>query len=590
MKFDVFVIPFSVGLVGLIILLTVKYTRWIISLSRTQRKQIRKSFFSLKFFTFIKDIVTDVLLHLRIFKTNPVLGYMHSSLAFGWFLLIVFGAIEADLASTSTVNNLYEPIFFKYFHHDLSDFAYRDFFSFLMDFLLLYVLSGVLLAIIKRFYSRLMGMKRTTRLFWTDKMALYSLWLIFPIRLLAESTTAGIYHNGGFMTNSIGNGLAILLPLHHIEYPVWWLYSIDLLVFFAFLPFSRYMHIPTEMVLIALRQSGIYTKNVISGYSQFEIFSCSSCGICIDVCQVQSITGRNGMVPAYMFQKIRHGKLLKPAIYDCLMCGRCQQACPVRINIINLKLVKRNEKLNHKHQHYEYLQPIELEKKPTRIAYFAGCMSQLTPSIPKAMQNIFKQVDADYFFMDENGTICCGRPLQLAGKYDDAQILMKKNIELIHSSHAEMLVTSCPICYKVFNEEYSLDIPVYHHSQLFAMWMKEGKLPLHKQALNAVYHDPCDLGRGSSIYEQPRIILRSCVELNEPKGVVAEKSLCCGGSLGNFYFQEKDKVQVAHNAYNSLVNNHTDCLITACPLCKKTFQKVAEIPVMDIAEIVAKSL
>lgn len=589
MNFDWFVVPFALGLLGLIVLLTIKYSRWIISLPREQRKQIRKSFFSFKIFRFIKEVFFEALLHLRIFKKNLVLGYMHSSFAFGWFLLILFGAIEADLASNESVNHLYEPIFFKYFHHDFSNFAYKNFFSFWMDFLLLYVLSGLLLAIIKRFYSRWMGIKRSTRLFWTDKVALYSLWLIFPLRLFAESSTAALYHNGGFLTNNVGNFLMTFLPVENLMSPLWWFYSIDLSVFFVFLPFSRYMHIPTEMILIALRQAGIYTKNNISGYSKLEINACSSCGICIDACQVQSVTGRNGMVPAYMFQKIRHGKLLKPALYDCLLCGRCQEACPVNIDIINLKLAKRNEKLNHKHQQFEYLDTVSVNTTPVKIAYFAGCMSHLTPSIPRAMQKIFKHVQLDYIFIDENGSICCGRPLQLAGKMEDAKVLMQKNTEIINATGAEYLVTSCPICYKVFNEEYSLNMPVFHHSQLFAEWIKEGKLSLKKQAIKAVYHDPCDLGRGSNIYEQPRMVINQCVDLIESKSITKSNSLCCGGSLGNLYFQEKDKVQVAQDAYNKLVNDDTDTLITACPLCKKTFQKVAEKPVMDLAEIVEKS-
>ncbi len=216
MNFDWFVVPFAIGLVGLILFLIFKYTRWILSLSREDRKKVRKSFFSLKIFKFAWEIIREALLHFRIFKRNFVLGYMHSSFAFGWFLLIVFGAAEVEFANTPNANHLYEPIFFRFFHRDIAGMEHREFFSFFMDFALFYVLSGLFLALIKRFYSRLMGMKRTTRLFWTDKAALYSLWLIFPLRLLAESTTAGIYSNGGFMTNNVGAFLSTFLPLEKI--------------------------------------------------------------------------------------------------------------------------------------------------------------------------------------------------------------------------------------------------------------------------------------------------------------------------------------------------------------------------------------
>ncbi|NSW44589.1 MAG: (Fe-S)-binding protein [Bacteroidales bacterium] len=589
MKFDWFVVPFAVGLVGLILFLTLKYVRWILSLPKEERKKIRKSFFSTKIFAFVWEVFREALLHVRIFKKNIILGYMHSSFAFGWFLLIVFGAIEVEFANSRHANHLYEPIFFRFFHRDPSVLEHHAFFTFIMDAILLYILSGLLLALTKRLYSRLMGMKKTTRLYWTDKIALYSLWLIFPLRLLAESSTAGIYANGGFMTNHVGSFLANLLPLEKIMYPLWWMYSIDLFLFFAFLPFSRYMHIPTEIVLIALRQAGIYTKNKITGFSQLEINACSSCGICIDACQIQDVLGRQNMIPAYLFQKIRHEKVLKPALYDCLICGRCEEACPVNINILNIKVAKRNEKLNHKHQQYDYLRQVTTELPKTQIAYFAGCMSHLTPSIKKAMVSIFEKTHTPFTFIDEDGSICCGRPLQLSGKIEDAKILMQKNKEIIAASGAEILVTSCPICYKVFNEEYQLAIKVMHHSQLFDLWSKQGKLKLNAQPIKASYHDPCDLGRGSHVYDAPRHILNQVITLQET-AYQKEHSLCCGGSLGNFYFQEKDKVQVAQDAYDKIMTNHSEMLITSCPLCKKTFQKVAEKPVIDLAEIIDKAL
>ena len=71
-----------------------------------------------------------------------------------------------------------------------------------MDAILLFILSGLALALIKRVYSRLLGMKKTTKLSLTDRLAMLSLWLIFPLRFLAESFTSGLYHNGGFLTDN----------------------------------------------------------------------------------------------------------------------------------------------------------------------------------------------------------------------------------------------------------------------------------------------------------------------------------------------------------------------------------------------------
>ncbi len=591
MKFDWFVLPFTTGLLTLIFFLSWKYYKWIKQLDASQRKNFWKIIFSYKIFKLVKEIFLEVLVHRRIYKINPLLGYMHSSFALGWFLLIVFGAIETYLFATKPINHLYEPIFFKYFNLQQPSTHTHILFAFIMDLLLLYILSGISLAIIKRFYSALFGLKKTTKLFWTDKVALYSLWLIFPLRLLAESSTTAIYQNGSFLTNNTGILLQEYFSIAKISYTLWWAYSIDLMIFFIFLPFSRYMHIPTEMILIALRHCGFKTEKSFDNFSKIEIYSCSSCGICIDTCQMQTVTERNNMIPAYLFQKERHGKVLKIALYDCLICGRCENTCPVQINILNIKLARRKERIDKRAQQFHYLNNITLNNtNNSSVAYYAGCMSHLTPSITRSIISIFEKFSTSYTFIDENGTICCGRPLILAGKYKDAQKLIAKNTEIIEKANVSTLITSCPICYKVFKTEYKLKIPVLHHSEWLYLQIIQNNWNLQKQNLNAVYHDPCELGRGSHIYNEPRNLLKLFLNLKDKQNYEKENSLCCGGSLGNFYLKENDRVKIAEHTYKSIMTKNDDCLITSCPLCKKTFQKISDKPVYDIAEVVLKSL
>ena len=154
-------------------------------------------------------MVRESLLHRRIFKVNPLLGYMHMSLAFGWFLLIVVGWIETVAYLGFRYVPLHGHVFFKYFATEL---PHKPVFDFLMDLLLLFVLSGVTLAFGKRIYSQAMGMHRTTRHVLGDRIALSVLWLIFPARLLAESITCALHGGGGFLTGTIGEWMA-----HHVN-------------------------------------------------------------------------------------------------------------------------------------------------------------------------------------------------------------------------------------------------------------------------------------------------------------------------------------------------------------------------------------
>ena len=112
----------------------------------------------------LKEIFLESLIHRKILKTNLRLGYMHMSLAFGWFLLILFGTIEADVFGTKHLNAPYKAIFFRFFNPEHGRMGFEAVYGFLMDLILAFVLSGLLLAIVKRFYSGIVGMKKTTRL------------------------------------------------------------------------------------------------------------------------------------------------------------------------------------------------------------------------------------------------------------------------------------------------------------------------------------------------------------------------------------------------------------------------------------------
>ena len=139
------------------------------------------------------------------------------SLAFGWFLLIAVGWAETIAYLGFRYVPLQGHVFFKYFATGLE---HKPFFDFTMDLLLLFVLSGVVLAWGKRLYSRAMGMRRTTKHVPGDRVALSALWFVFPARLVAESATCALYGGGGFLTGSLGewmSGHIGVMPLMNLE-------------------------------------------------------------------------------------------------------------------------------------------------------------------------------------------------------------------------------------------------------------------------------------------------------------------------------------------------------------------------------------
>lgn len=649
-----FVIPFVVGISFMLIWLTVGLIRLLAKIPADDRRRFWKSLITPKIaLKNIKDLFCDCLFHTKIWKRKPLLGYMHSSIAFGWFMLIVLGHIEVALFVPKhlawTDGGLFYPIFYRFFvwinpgHVTLRGW----FFFFLMDFFLLYVLTGVGMAIFKRFRSIVLGMRHTTKPSLADRVALYSLWMIFPLRLLAESFTADL-SGGSFLT----------VPVNHLWHwifgdklffmPVWWAYSICLGLFFAAMPFSRYMHILTEVLWILLRNAGIQPRHPRKGVAEAEIYACSSCGLCLDACPM-NVQKKNLKYSSVYFIRFlrRHNEKKINAIADkCLMCDKCHALCPVGVDAPALRRAQRATVNNSLPYDYSYLmegslgsnsssvstcvaanacsitagsvastrtatahasltdpspsltEPVEVTtniqktSEDWKVMYFAGCMTHLTPRIIKSVEKVFKSAGVNYIFADRDGGICCGRPLMLAGKTDAAYETISANRKMILGSGCRTLVLSCPICYKIFKDEYALDgIEVLHYTQFIKRLVDEGKLKLTAGDERIVYHDPCELGRGCGVYKEPREVLAQAGTLVKATKE-GDESICCGGSLGSLTLDTRDRAKITESSVGNLLANNPQTIVTACPLCLKTFsESVPEtVKVQDFAETVSRHL
>lgn len=649
-----FVIPFVVGISFMLIWLTVGLIRLLAKIPADDRRRFWKSLITPKIaLKNIKDLFCDCLFHTKIWKRKPLLGYMHSSIAFGWFMLIVLGHIEVALFVPKhlawTDGGLFYPIFYRFFvwinpgHVTLRGW----FFFFLMDFFLLYVLTGVGMAIFKRFRSIVLGMRHTTKPSLADRVALYSLWMIFPLRLLAESFTADL-SGGSFLT----------VPVNHLWHwifgdklffmPVWWAYSICLGLFFAAMPFSRYMHILTEVLWILLRNAGIQPRHPRKGVAEAEIYACSSCGLCLDACPM-NVQKKNLKYSSVYFIRFlrRHNEKKINAIADkCLMCDKCHALCPVGVDAPALRRAQRATVNNSLPYDYSYLmegslgsnsssvstcvaanacsitagsvastrtanahasltdpspsltEPVEVTtniqktSEDWKVMYFAGCMTHLTPRIIKSVEKVFKSAGVNYIFADRDGGICCGRPLMLAGKTNAAYETISANRKMILGSGCRTLVLSCPICYKIFKDEYALDgIEVLHYTQFIKRLVDEGKLKLTAGDERIVYHDPCELGRGCGVYKEPREVLAQAGTLVKATKE-GDESICCGGSLGSLTLDTRDRAKITESSVANLLANNPQTIVTACPLCLKTFsESVPEtVKVQDFAETVSRHL
>ncbi len=589
--YNPFILPFCISVIILFTILIIKYTRWIAMLDKEQWRAFRRNIFSWRVFAAAWEAVREGLLHVRIFKHNIVLGFMHASIALGWLLLIVVSKFEATLYCGSIISRPWTGIFFRYFEgiNGHRDYPGVEIYTQVMDGILLWVLIGVALAFFKRIYSRMFGMKKTTKHVIFDKIALYAMWLIFPFRLMAESFTAAWANNGGFLTQSIASLVDVNFAQTH-DVVFWWLYSCALFVFIVSFPFSRYMHILTEIWLIFYRNLQLKESVKSSGYTKFELSACSRCGICIDGCPINSELENNAVQPVYMLRDIRYQKTNPKAIETCLLCNQCVSDCPVLIEANQIRKQQRNKGDLDTSGNYQYLKDVKAFNSIGRIVYFGGCMSHLTPSIPEAMKKIFEAANQDYWHLDEHKTICCGRPLLQQGFTKQGEDLIASNTKLIQESGAKILVTSCPICYQSFKEEYKdLNIEVMHHTSYIDRLIKKERIQVSASNLSVVYHDPCELGRGAGIYKEPREVIKKVATLLKAKKE-KNKTICCGINLGDITLEMSDKMKIRDASLHNLQETGANIICTACPMCKKAFVHGTNANVKDIAELVAENL
>lgn len=584
--FHPFVIPFLVGMAFVLGYCLFGVLRIMKQLSWKERRKLLVSLVTPEMIVKnIRDIFFDCLFHVKLWKRNKLLGYMHSSIAFGWFMLIVLGHLEVILFVPKRINLFYYPIFFNYFVAEDEMTLRGSLLFFLMDFFLLVVLSGIVLAMVKRVSSRFFGMRRTARPSFLNLVGLYALWAIFPLRLLAESFTAHI-SGGSFLTipanwvfrQFLGNELNML--------PTWWAYSIALGVFMCVLPFTRYMHIPAEMLLIPMRNAGLKMVNARKGFTRVQVLSCPNCGVCVDACPMSANRANLKDCTVYLTRQVRRGNERRIAqISDkCLMCGKCKVVCQVGVDGAELRRLQREDRTYGLKPDYSN---INLESSANgKVLYFGGCMTQLTPAIGRSVESILKKSAVDYVWMDRDGGICCGRPLYMAGRTQEAEALVRKNEEIIKKSGADVLLVSCPICYKMFLEQYDLGtIKVEHYVSYILDLVKSGRIHLKRSEERCVYHDPCELGRGCGMYEEPRELLGRVVQVCEADKN-REMSVCCGGSLGSLSLDFAQREKITRASLENLYASGADVIATACPLCKTTYQRYSDRPVRDLAEII----
>jgi len=233
----------------------------------------------------------------------------------------------------------------------------------------------------------------------------------------------------------------------------------------------------------------------------------------------------------------------------------------------------------------------------------AGSYDERAKKISRAFAKLLVYFDINFAILGVEETDS-GDVARRAGNEFLFQMQAMQNIETFKMYNVKKIVTCCPHDFNTFKNEYpdfGNSFEIYHHSEFLFMLLNTGKLKIEKSLLKdslVTYHDPCYLGRGNQIYEEPRKLLTSIttnyLELKRNKA----RSLCCGaGGAQMFKEAEKGAMEVYSLRTQDILEINPEFVVTSCPFCMlmltdglKMSEKSEKIRIYDLAELIVLSL
>lgn len=237
-----------------------------------------------------------------------------------------------------------------------------------------------------------------------------------------------------------------------------------------------------------------------------------------------------------------------------------------------------------------------------RVAYFIGCGTNFQePHTGEAALRLLARAGCEVVVLPN---VCCGLPPYSYGDLMVARDLARKNLDLLEQAQAEFVVTECGSCSHFLkgyadllseDEQYrSLAQGLSDRTRDFTEILAEMPLPEPVRPFpgRVTYHDPCHLGRGQGVREQPRRLLvegAGCDFVELP-----EADWCCGGAGSYNLTHPEMSLQVLQRKLEKVEGTGAETVVTACPACLIQLdyglrQNQSSLRTRHVAEILAQA-
>lgn len=248
--------------------------------------------------------------------------------------------------------------------------------------------------------------------------------------------------------------------------------------------------------------------------------------------------------------------------------------------------------------------PTVKEEKEFEYLFFVGSMGSYdnrSQKISRALVKILNHAGVKFAILG-NKEKNSGDTARRMGNEFLFQQLATDNIALFEKHNVKKIITIDPHAYNVFKNEYpelGLQAEVYHHTQVLADLLRQGRIKPTKEVNERItYHDSCYLGRYNGEFDAPRYILQQIpgvelVEMDRNR----ENGMCCGAGGGMMWMEETEGVRINVARTEQALEVNPSLIGSACPYCltmlsdgTKAKEVEDRVKTMDVAEILALSI
>jgi Fe-S oxidoreductase/nitrate reductase gamma subunit len=564
-------------------------------------------------------------------------GLFHRFLTYGFVVLtiatIVVG-LDADLHTSIMRGRFY--LWFQ---------------SFTVDVFGALVLIGILMAAVRRY------IRRPRKLVYTDEatLILLAIFVIAATGFLIEGWRIAGTNDPWRAWSPFGNLVAHASSIMSVSavktahQTTWWLHLAISFAFFAWLPYTKLMHIVTAPLNIytanlapigaSLRpvdfeqeQFGVSRPEQFTWKDLLDLDSCTECGRCTDVCPAHAVG--KALSPRDIILQLRDADSVRvPAtepdrLWECTTCAACVEACPVFIEqmpkIVDMRrhyvmdeaeypdtmqdAVLSLEKRGHPFSgtqatRLDWAQGLDVkhlsEAKDAEVLFWVGCGGALierNQRVIRATAQLLQKAGVSFAILGRDEK-CSGDPARRIGNELLFETLARQNVANLNKHQVRKVVTPCPHCFNTFKNEYPRyggDYEVSHHSEFLSSLVADGKLTPSTSEKSVTFHDPCYLGRQNGVYDAPRDVLGgNTIEMERSRN----KSFCCGGGGGMSFVDEPAGQRVNQERAAEALATGADVLAVSCPFCMTMMQDginakkgSREMAVMDISEVLLEAV